>query len=55
MEELEDTDLKETWSETLDMIPTREEILTRLKKMRESEPGEDGIRLNYLGITYLLL
>ncbi len=41
MEEIEDLELKETWREALDEIPTREEILTQLKKMRESAPGED--------------
>ena len=48
MEEIEDLELKDTWREALDEIPTREEILTQLKKMRESAPGEDGIRLIYL-------
>ncbi len=48
MEEIEDLELKETWREALDAIPTREEILTQLKKMRESAPGENGVRLIYL-------
>lgn len=48
MEEIENLELKEEWSERLEEIPTREEIVTQLKKMRESAPGEDGIRLIYL-------
>ena len=48
MREIEDIELKNYWSERLNEVPTREEIVTQLKKMKESAPGEDGVRLIYL-------
>ena len=36
------------WREILDAVPDREEIVTQMKKMRESAPGGDGVRLIYL-------
>lgn len=51
IEEIEDisqTDEAKIWSEQLDEIPQREEIVEQMKKMKDSAPGEDGVRLSYL-------
>ena len=48
VEDISQTNLARDWRETLDSIPGREEILTQMKKMRESAPGGDGVRLIYL-------
>jgi hypothetical protein len=39
------TDKAREWSEMLESTPEREEILTEMRKMRDSAPGEDGVRL----------
>ena len=48
VEDISQTILATEWREILDAIPGREEILTQMKKMRESAPGGDGVRLIYL-------
>ena len=48
VEDLSQTRLAREWRETLDAIPGREEILTQMRKMRDSAPGGDGVRLIYL-------
>ena len=42
------TEKANEWKDRLDAIPEREEIITQMKKMRESAPGGDGVRLIYL-------
>jgi hypothetical protein len=36
------------WREVLEATPSDEEILAQMKKMKDSSPGEDGVRLSYL-------
>ena len=35
-------------SEILEEVPSREEIIEQMNKMKDSAPGEDGVRLCYL-------
>ena len=48
IEDISETDEAKMWAEQLDGIPDREEIMTQMKKMRDSAPGQDGVRLAYL-------
>ena len=48
VEDISQTDEAKMWSEQLDEVPEREEIKEQLKKMKDSAPGEDGVRLSYL-------
>jgi hypothetical protein len=48
VEDISQTDLAIEWREILDEVPSREEILTQMKKMKDSAPGGDGVRLIYL-------
>ena len=51
VEEIEDisqTDEAKYWKEQLDEVPEKEEIVQQLKKMKDSAPGEDGVRLSYI-------
>ena len=48
IEDISETDRAKEQAEFLNSIPTREEILTQMNKMRESAPGKDGVRLIYL-------
>ena len=48
IEDISNTDEAKNYAEILDATPTREEILTQMKFMRESAPGKDGVRLIYL-------
>ena len=51
VEEIEDisqTEDAKIWSEQLDEVPEREEIKEQLKKMKDSAPSENGVRLSYL-------
>ena len=32
----------------LEDIPSAEEIITQMKRMNDSAPGKDGVRLSYL-------
>ncbi|MCP3661889.1 MAG: hypothetical protein GY696_05230 [Gammaproteobacteria bacterium] len=43
--DISNTDTARQWGEMLETTPEREEILTEMKKMRDSAPGEDGVRL----------
>ena len=43
--DISNTDRAREWSEMLEATPEREEILTEMRKMRDSAPGEDGVRL----------
>lgn len=47
-EDLRETDEGKEWGEELDLVPSREEIICQMKKMKDSAPGEDGVRLCYL-------
>ena len=42
------TEEAEEWNEMLEETPQREEILKEMKKMRDSAPGKDGVRLGML-------
>ena len=51
LEEVEDisqTEKAREWRERLEMIPEKEEVLEQMKLMKDSAPGEDGVRLIYL-------
>ena len=48
VEDISNTEEARLWSDILEQTPSREEILKEMKKMRESAPGEDGVRLIYL-------
>ncbi len=45
VEDIRDKEENVLYNEMLDEIPSREEILTEMKKMRDSAPGKDGVRL----------
>ena len=46
--DISQTERAREWREILDAVPDREEIVTQMKKMRESAPGGDRVRLTYL-------
>ena len=48
MEDISNTEKAEEWREILETTPSDEEIRTQMKEMRESAPGEDGVRLIYI-------
>ena len=51
IEEVEDirgTPKAEEWKEQLEETPSREEIIEQMNKMKDSAPGEDGVRISYL-------
>ena len=48
IEDISETDAAKICAEQFDEIPSREEIITQMKKMRDSAPGQDGVRLSYL-------
>ena len=48
VEDISETDLAREWRPMLDEVPSQEEILKEMSKMRESAPGEDGVRLIYM-------
>ena len=47
-EDLRGTEESKWWSENLNGPPGKPEILAQMAKMRDSSPGEDGVRLSYL-------
>ena len=60
MEDISNTTKARDWNETLNMMPEREEIVSQMKKMKDSTPGDDGVRLLYLleageGVLQLLI
>ena len=36
------------WRDRLEEIPSNEEIIAQMKKMKDSAPGKDGVRISYL-------
>ena len=36
------------WGERMNRVPSEREIVEQMRKMRDSSPGEDGVRLSYL-------
>ena len=48
VEDISETEEATREAEILNATPSREEILKEMKKMKESAPGEDGVRLIYL-------
>ena len=46
--DISQTDKAKEWRDILDEVPEREEIREQIKLMRDSAPGEDGVRLNYI-------
>ena len=48
VEDISETENAVRWKELLDEIPSREEIISQMKKMKESAPGKDGVRMIYL-------
>ena len=47
-EDLRGSDQAKEWEERLNKVPDFEEVVEQMKLMRDSAPGEDGIRLSYL-------
>ena len=47
-EDLRDLEKTREWRVRLDEPPDEEEVLEQMLKMRDSAPGEDGVRLKYL-------
>jgi hypothetical protein len=45
---IEETDKTREWRERLEEVPSSEEIIEQMKKMKDSAPGKDGVRLSYL-------
>ena len=41
-------DLAREWRDNLEQIPSKEEIVTQMNKMKDSAPGKDGVRVSYL-------
>ena len=48
MEEIEDNEKSRFWADILDKVPCGEEIVTQMRKMKDSAPGKDGVRISYL-------
>ena len=48
VKDLRGTDKANQWKDILESTPGREEILEQMKKMKDSSPGDDGVRLCYL-------
>ena len=46
--DISNTEKAREWRERLNETPSSEEIKIQMKKMRDSAPGEDGVRLCYL-------
>ena len=44
-EDLREDETARVWNDMLEQTPEREEILEEMKKMRDSAPGKDGVRL----------
>ncbi len=47
-EDISNTERAQIWNDFLEETPSREEILTEMKKMKDSAPGQDGVRLGML-------
>ena len=48
VEDIRDSEKATQWREQLEEIPSAEEVKEQMQKMRDSAPGEDGVRLSYL-------
>ena len=48
VKDLRGTEKANQWKDILETTPGREEIIGQMKKMKDSAPGDDGVRLNYL-------
>ena len=48
VEDIRNTEKAIQWKDRLEETPSREEILEQMNKMKDSAPGEDGVRLRYL-------
>lgn len=48
VEDIRHTEKAREWREQLEEVPSREEILKQMKLMKDSAPGDDGVRLSYL-------
>ena len=48
VEDISNTERAQIWNDFLEETPSREEILTEMKKMKDSAPGQDGVRLGML-------
>ena len=48
IKDISDTEKAKEWKDILEAVPGREEIAEQIKKMRDSAPGDDGVRLSYL-------
>ena len=48
MEDLRENEEAKRLAEMLEETPSREEIITQMKKMKNSAPGKDGVRLIYI-------
>ena len=46
--ETERAEVAREWRERLEQTPSKEEILEQMKMMKDTSPGKDGVRLNYL-------
>ena len=45
VEDLSENETARVWNDMLEQTPEREEILEEMKKMRDSAPGREGVRL----------
>ncbi len=45
VEDLSENETARVWNDMLEQTPEREEIVEEMKKMRDSAPGRDGVRL----------
>ena len=46
--DIRDTEKAREWRDRLEGVPSSEEILKQMKLMKDSAPGDDGVRLSYL-------
>ena len=48
MEDLRGSNKTKEWNDRLNKPPDKKEVVEQMQQMRDSAPGEDGVRLNYL-------
>ena len=48
VEDIRDTEKAREWKGILETTPSKQEIVAQMKLMKDSAPGEDGVRLLYL-------
>ena len=48
VEDLRENEKAKEWKERLNKPPEKKEVVEQMQQMRDSAPGEDGVRMNYL-------